>query len=118
MVSKGMNSYCNPSYSPHNGSNIRTDRKQITKQYSNSCPIMKLYFQIYFEFIWYTTSAFTDSSLKADALQTAFQKEMMFFKVFWGGGKFKLLTPVFCNVSSLHFCLLFNSIIITLSGFV
>ena len=40
------NSYCNPSYAPPNGSNIRIGRKQITKQYSNSHPIMKIYFQI------------------------------------------------------------------------
>ena len=33
--------------------------KQVTKQYLNGYAIMKIYFQISFEFMWYTSSAFT-----------------------------------------------------------
>ena len=59
VVSKERNSYCNPSYAPPNGSNIWIGCKQKTKQYSNSHPIMKIYFQVIFKFTWYATSAFT-----------------------------------------------------------
>ena len=39
--------------------NSKIGRKQITKQYSNSHPIMKIYFQIILEYSRYATSAFT-----------------------------------------------------------
>ena len=56
---KERNSYCNPSYAPPNVSNVRIRRRQITKNYSNGNPIMKIYFQVNFDFTWYATSAFT-----------------------------------------------------------
>ena len=40
-------------------SNIRIERKQTTKQYSNSHPIMKICYQIILEFEWYASFALT-----------------------------------------------------------
>ena len=51
-----------------NGSNIRIGLK-LTKQYSNSPPITKIYFQIIFEFTWYATSAFTVMELFVSRFQ-------------------------------------------------
>ena len=53
---------------PPNGSNIRKGRKQITKQYSNSHPIMKIYFQIIFEFSQCATFAFTVTNVPLSCL--------------------------------------------------
>ena len=65
MVFKERNSYCNPSYAPPKGSNARIGRRQRTKQYSNNNQITKIYFQITFDFTWYTTSAFTAKDFTA-----------------------------------------------------
>ena len=61
MVSKTNNSYCDLLYAPLNGSNIRKERKQITKQLPNSNPIMDIYFTIIFEFTWYASFTLTVS---------------------------------------------------------
>ena len=44
---------------PPNRSNVRIRRRPIIKQHSNSNPITKIFFQIIFEFTWFTTPAFT-----------------------------------------------------------
>ena len=43
---------------------MRVGRNEITKEYSNIHQIMKFYFQIFFEFTCYATSAFTVSYIK------------------------------------------------------
>ena len=68
VISKARNSYFNPPYPPPNRGNIRIKPKQITKQCLNNHLIMKVCFQIIFEFTWYVSSTFTESRLNAGLL--------------------------------------------------
>ena len=58
VVSRGKTSVV-IHYAPPNGRSIRTKRRQTMQQFLNNNPIINIFFQVIFEYTWYTAFALT-----------------------------------------------------------